>query len=130
MKQFIFTSVYLTFKVTVWGVGCFWRCIASRATTPEEAEPNIGPEVAVESKAPQPILDELSIIAKTDELEALEGLIQTLKVQEQALLDEALRNKIKKPAKAAKLEAQAARVHLQMIQRSNKAVRLREELDL
>lgn len=124
MKQFIFTSVYLTFKVTVWGVGCFCRCITSRATTPEGAEPE------VESKAPQPILDELSIIAKTDELEALEGLIQTLKVQEQALLDEALRNKIKKPAKAAKLEAQAARVHLQMIQRSNKAVRLREELDL
>ena len=120
MKQFIFTSVYLTFKVTVWGVGCFWRCITSRATTPE----------GVESEAPQPILDELSIIAKTDELEALEGLIQTLKVQEQALLDEALRNRIKKPAKAAKLEAQAARVHLQMIQRSNKAVRLREELDL
>lgn len=126
MKQFIFTSVYLTFKVTIWGVGCFWRCITSRATTPEGAEP----EVEVESEASQPILDELSTIAKTDELEALEGLIQTLKVQEQALLDEALRNKIKKPAKAAKLEAQAARVHLQMIQRSNKAVRLREELDL
>lgn len=125
MKQFIFTSVYLTFKVTIWGVGCFWRYLA---TTPEGAEPNTGPEV--ESEAPQPILDELSIIAKTDELEALEGLIQTLKVQEQALLDEALRNRIKKPAKAAKLEAQAARVHLQMIQRSNKAVRLREELDL
>ena len=124
MKQFIFTSVYLAFKVTIWGVGCFWRCITSRATTPEGAEP----EVEVED--PQPILDELSTIAKTDELEALEGLIQTLKVQEQALLDEALRNKIKKPAKAAKLEAQAARVHLQMIQRSNKAVRLREELDL
>lgn len=122
--QLIFTSVYLTFKVTVWGVGCFWRCITSRATTPEGAEPE------VESEASQPILDELSIIAKTDELEALEGLIQTLKVQEQALLDEALRNKIKKPAKAAKLEAQAARVHLQMIQRSNKAVKLREELDL
>jgi hypothetical protein len=121
MKQFIFTSVYLTFKFTLWGVGCFWRYLA---TTPEGAEP----EVEVED--PQPILDELSIIAKTDELEALEGLIQTLKVQEQALLDEALRNKIKKPAKAAKLEAQAARVHLQMIQRSNKAVRLREELDL
>ena len=128
MKQFIFTSVYLTFKVTVWGVGCFWRCITSRATTPEGAESSPGPEV--ESEVPQPILDELSIIAKTDELEALEGLIQTLKVQEQALLDEALRNRIKKPAKAAKLEAQAARVHLQMIQRSNKAVRLREELDL
>ena len=126
MKQFIFTSVYLTFKVTVWGVGCFWRCITSRATTPYGVEP----EVEVKSEAPQPILDELSIIAKTDELEALEGLIQTLKVQEQALLDEALRNRIKKPAKAAKLEAQAARVHLQMIQRSNKAVRLREELDL
>lgn len=124
MKQFIFTSVYLTFKVTVWGVGCFWHCITSRATTPEGVEPEVEPE------APQPILDELSIIAKTDELEALEGLIQTLKVQEQALLDEALRNKIKKPAKAAKLEAQAARVHLQMIQRSNKAVKLREELDL
>lgn len=123
MKQFIFTSVYLTFKATLWGVGCFWRYLA---TTPEGAEP----EVEVESEAPQPILDELSIIAKTDELEALEGLIQTLKVQEQALLDEALRNRIKKPAKAAKLEAQAARVHLQMIQRSNKAVRLREELDL
>lgn len=126
MKQFIFTSVYLTFKVTIWGVGCFWRCITSRATSPEGSEPNTGPEV----EAPQPILDELSVIAKTDELEALEGLIQTLKVQEQALLDEALRNRIKKPAKAAKLEAQAARVHLQMIQRSNKAVRLREELDL
>lgn len=124
MKQFIFTSVYLTFKVTIWGVGCFWRCITSRATTPEGAEPE------VEAKASQPILDELSTVAKIDELEALEGLIQTLKVQEQALLDEALRNKIKKPAKAAKLEAQAARVHLQMIQRSNKAVRLREELDL
>ena len=124
MKQFIFTSVYLTFKATIWGVGCFWRCKTSRATTPEGAEPN------TESVSPQPILDELSIIAKMDELEALEGLIQTLKVQEQALLDEALRNKIKKPAKAAKLEAQAARVHLQMIQRSNKAVRLREELDL
>ena len=124
MKQFIFTSVYLAFKATIWGVGCFWRCITSRATTPEGAEPN------TESVSPQPIQDELSIIAKTDELEALEGLIQTLKVQEQALLDEALRNKIKKPAKAAKLEAQAARVHLQMIQRSNKAVRLREELDL
>ena len=122
--QLIFTSVYLTFKVTIWGVGCFWRCITSRATIPEGAEPE------VESEAPQPKLDELSTIAKTDELEALEGLIQTLKVQEQALLDEALRNRIKKPAKAAKLEAQAAKVHLQMIQKSNKAVKIREELDL
>ena len=120
IAQGIFTVAYLTFKVTAWGVGFFIQGLTSHATY-TEAEPEI--------EAAQPLPD-LKVLAKVDELEALEGLIQTLRAQEQALLDEALRNRIKKPAKAAKLEAQAAKVHLQMIQKSNKAVKIREELDL